>query len=89
VLRPGGFLIVTQITPIDGVTRGRSESTVRLCEEAGLQYWQHVIALLVPIQEGQLQPQCRRRARAHADLLVFRKPPPPVIEWQAAGAEAA
>jgi hypothetical protein len=99
VLRPGGFLVVTKSIQCARVRRERGESTVSLCEELGLQYWQHVIALLVPIRDGSVDPpRHTRRATAradanhvgHADLLVFRKPPTPApANQQAEAANAA
>ena len=33
--------------------------TVSLCAELGLAYWQHIVALLAPIDDGQLKPHQR------------------------------
>jgi hypothetical protein len=90
VLKPGGFLvIVTKNMCSNGLTRDLASDTIALCQQAGLQYWQHVIALHATIRGGQLltrpsfwQTQHRRRALAHGqrfhlvcheDLLVFRR----------------
>lgn len=90
VLKPGGFLvIVTKCMRTGGLARDLASDTIALCQQAGLDYWQHVIALHATIRDGQLlarpsfwQAQHRRRAlvggrRAHLvcheDVLVFRK----------------
>lgn len=90
VLRPGGFLAcITRSAELEGTPRDLGGETVPLCSELGLAYWQHVIALLVPIEDGQLKPRRARRRRrrqrgaptpprlAHADVHVFRKPTSP------------
>jgi modification methylase len=91
VLTPGGFLIaVTKDLRERGGLRDLAGDTIALCRAAGLQYWQHVIALLAAIRDGELIPypsffqltQIRkavaRRERTHVvvheDVLVFRKP---------------
>jgi hypothetical protein len=65
------------------VTRDLGGETVSLCAELGLAYWQHIIALLAPIDDSELTPhqhRDRRHAEAapsqvvHADVHVFRKP---------------
>jgi hypothetical protein len=91
LLRPGGLLIA--------VSRNQQQKdrlvdlaaqTIRAAEQAGLAYLQHVIALLAPVQAGQLRPRVtgwqRRTVRArlacgepaqhtvHADVLVFTAP---------------
>ena len=79
VLRPGGYLAVaTSSTP--GAGREPGAETVARCAKLGLRYWQHVVCLLVPIDNGALRPVHRpaRTADAtvvHRDLHVFRKPP--------------
>ena len=83
----------------EAVTAGQAESrsdgawAAGPCEELGLQYWQHIVALLVPVREGQLRSPRRgaagSRAASHADLFVFRKPSPATARSQAATAEAA
>ncbi|MDE3069124.1 MAG: hypothetical protein KGJ43_00145 [Acidobacteriota bacterium] len=89
VLRPGGFLAcISKSAELEGTPRDLGGETVPLCTELGLAYWQHVIALLVPIEDGQLKPRRPRRRRrcgdapaplrlAHADVHVFRKPTSP------------
>ena len=82
VLKPGGFLAVTKRLGHREAVSGFGGGTVRLCEQLGLQYWQHVIALLALITDGHLHPprhRCTQRdgndvETVHADLLVFRKP---------------
>jgi DNA modification methylase len=91
VLKPGGFLvIVTKKMRSSGHTRDLASDTIALCQQAGLDYWQHVIALHATIRDGKLrfrpsfwQTQHRRQALAsgqrthlvcHEDVLVFRKP---------------
>jgi hypothetical protein len=98
VLRPGGFLVISKSIGGDGAPPDLCSGAVGLCEDLGLQYWQHVVALLVPVREGQLRARCaatasRRAAEAvdaiHADVFVFRKPAPATAASQTAHAEAA
>jgi modification methylase len=91
VLKPGGFLIVvTKNLRLHGALNDLAGQTIALCRRAGLRYWQHVIALLATLEEGELvarpsfwQLLQTRRAIArgdrtqlvgHEDALVFRKP---------------
>lgn len=84
VLRPGGYLVtVSRGGGLEGTARDLGTETVSLCAELGLAYWQHIIALLVPIGAGQLKPHRRRRRHhaqpglpriVHQDVHVFRKP---------------
>jgi hypothetical protein len=85
VLRPGGYLVTaTSAAEMEGSARDLGAETVTLCAELGLAYWQHIVALLVPIQDGKLKPRRRRRRRqqawpapprvVHADVHVFHKP---------------
>lgn len=90
VLKPGGFLVtVTKDLRERGGLRDLAGDTIALCRASGLEYWQHVIALLAGIRDGELVPypsffqltQTRKAvARAertalvvHEDVLVFRK----------------
>lgn len=90
VLKPGGFLVaVTKDLRERGGLRDLAGDTIALCRAAGLEYWQHVIALLASIRDGQLVPypsffqltQTRKAVArgdrtalvAHEDVLVFRK----------------
>ena len=84
VLRPGGFLAAVTGGPQKRpLTRDLGGETVSLCAELGLAYWQHIIALLVPVDDSWLKPhqyRSRRRVEAapsrvvHADVHIFRKP---------------
>lgn len=85
VLRPGGYLVaITNGDELAGSSRDLGSETVSLCEELGLRYWQHIVALLVPIDGGQLKAPRRRRRRrdiepplpqiVHQNVHVFRKP---------------
>lgn len=91
VLKPGGFLVVvTKDLREKGALRDLAGMTTTLCTDVGLAYWQHVIALLATIREGELVPRPSfwqmlqtRKAQArdertqlvcHEDVLVFRKP---------------
>jgi hypothetical protein len=84
VLRPGGFLAaVTGGPQRQAIKRDLGGKTVSLCAELGLAYWQHIVALLAPIDDSQLRPHQHRNRRhaegahsqvVHADVHVFRKP---------------
>ncbi len=85
VLRPGGYLVaVSTGDELHGSGRDPGSETVSLCAELGLRYWQHIVALLVPIDDGQLKASPRRRRRrgadptspqiVHQNVHVFRKP---------------
>jgi hypothetical protein len=91
LLRPGGLLVaVARTQQHAGRLVDHTTATIRAAEEAGFAYLQHVIALLAPVQAGQLQPRVsawqRRSLRArlargeraqlgvHADVLVFAAP---------------
>jgi hypothetical protein len=71
-LNPGAFLVLAAVD-----ARGRLGAIVQACQQQGLQYWQHVVAL----HPGELEPQpvavegtgCRS-LRRHRDLLIFRRP---------------
>jgi hypothetical protein len=90
-LKPGGFLVVvTKNLRAGGALHDLAGETVELCQQAGLLYWQHVIALHAAIRGSELVPRpsfwqlsTTRRALArgerlhlvcHEDVLVFRKP---------------
>ena len=89
-LKPGGFLItVTKNLRAGGEMHNLAGETVALCQQAGLLYWQHVIALHAAIRGSELvarpsfwQLSTIRKALArgervqlvcHEDVLVFRK----------------
>src|SRR5207237_6282635 len=105
-LKPGGFLVtVTKDLRERGGLRDLAGDTVALCRAAGLQYWQHVIALLAAIRDGELVPYpsffqltAIRKALVrgdrihlvcHEDVLVFRKLPAAERPARVADAEAA
>jgi hypothetical protein len=82
LLRPGGFLALARGT---GATRSDALcDVVRACQDNGLQYWQHVIALRADLTDGnesgtRTKPERTSTAKAvqarrhHRDLLVFRR----------------
>jgi modification methylase len=90
-LKPGGFLVVvTKNLRAGGAMHDLAGDTVELCQQSGLLYWQHVIALHAAIRDSRLVPRpsfwqlsTTRKALArgsrihlvcHEDVLVFRKP---------------
>ena len=90
-LKPGGFLVVvTKNLRSGGALHNLAGDTVALCQQAGLLYWQHVIALHAAIRDSELVPRpsfwqlsTTRKALArgervqlvcHEDVLAFRKP---------------
>jgi modification methylase len=89
-LKPGGFLVaVTKNLRAGRALYDLAGTTVDLCQQTGLLYWQHVIALHAAIRDDQLVPRpsfwqlsTTRKALArgerihlvcHEDVLVFRK----------------
>ena len=64
LLKPGGFLALLLSPPLSR-RPDQPRRTIRLLEQAGLSYWQHVIAL------------CGSTELIHRDLLVFRRPQAP------------
>ncbi len=89
-LKPGGFLVVvTKNLRAGGALHDLASTTVELCQQTGLLYWQHVIALHAAIRGSELVPRpsfwqlsTTRKALArgerihlvcHEDVLVFRK----------------
>lgn len=91
MLKPGGFLVtVTKELRSGGALHNLAGNTIQLCEQAGLRYWQHVIALLATIRDDDLiaRPSFWQRTQTrkalergeqvalvvHEDVLVFRKP---------------
>jgi hypothetical protein len=82
LLRPGGFLVVAPIPANRELAPGDpAGELVQLCQSHGLLYWQHVIALCVPIRNDRLEAEQRPAnggaQRCHLDLLVLRKPDSP------------
>jgi hypothetical protein len=91
LLRPGGLLVtVTKNTRRQERLNDLATTTVRLAEQAGFGYLQHLIALHAAVRDGRLvarpsfwQLTQTRRARArgepchlvvHEDVLVFTTP---------------
>ena len=76
LLKPGGFLVLAATDmPADAAGSDQVSELVRVGQSHGLQYWQHVIVLHAPIEDGQLQPAGTAAGdRCHGDLLAFRKP---------------
>jgi hypothetical protein len=82
VLRPGGYFVaITTADELDSAARDTASETVSHCEELGLHYWQHIVALLVPIEGGELKAtHTRQHANdatpriVHQNVHVFRKP---------------
>lgn len=91
VVKPGGFVvIVTKDLRKRGRLRNLAGETVELCQQAGLDYWQHIVALLATIRDDELIPRpsfwqiTQTRAAlargelpllvCHEDVLVFRRP---------------
>jgi len=89
-LNPGAFLVLA----LDGA-HGPLGAIVRACQQQGLQYWQHIVA----IDPGQLVPEgsggsaagdAAGSLRCHRDLLVFRRPAQAdAVASEAASAEVA
>ncbi len=92
MLTPGGYLVVvTKNLRSHGRLRNLAGDTVALCQHAGLDYWQHVIALLVGIRDSELRARPslwqllhtrnalqngeRTQLVCHEDVLVFRREP--------------
>ena len=105
-LKPGGFLaVVTKNLRAGGELHDLAGDTVELCQQTGLLYWQHVIALHAAIRDSELVPRpsfwqlsTTRRALArgerlhlacHEDVLVFRKPDPGAAPARRQGTRAA
>jgi len=81
-LAPGGFLALARGTR--DTRSDRLGAVVRACQENGLHYWQHVIALTPGLMDGDESAarsnaarmstaRARRAVRRHHDLLVFRR----------------
>jgi len=93
MLSPGGYLVlVTKNLRADGALRNIAGDTITLCQQTGLVFQQHIIALLAALRDGELLPRPSyfqlthiRQARArgerthlvcHEDVLVFQRPLP-------------
>jgi len=88
-LKPGAYLV---LAPEDA--RDRLGAIVHACQQNGLQYWQHVVALDPAAYNGQPSgrdaAEGRRSIRCHRDLLVFRRPAQAdAVASEAASAEVA
>jgi len=83
-LKPGSFLVLA----LDGA-HGPLGAIVRACQQQGLQYWQHIVALdprqLVTERGGGATGDAARSLRCHRDLLVLRR----AAQADAAASEAA
>lgn len=98
LLRPGGFLALARGTR--GTDAGALGHVVRTCQQSGLQYWQHVIALTPEraasdASGAHAEVACTSRGltedravRCHYDLLVFRRPADAIADTTVAAAEA-
>jgi modification methylase len=90
MLRPGGYLVlVTKNLRADGALRNIAGDTITLCQQIGLVFQQHIVALLAALRDGELLPRPSyfqlthvRQARArgertqlvcHEDVLVFQR----------------
>jgi len=91
LLAPGGYLVlVTKNMRAGGRLTNLSGDTITLCENIGLVYWQHIVALLATVTEDTLRPRPslwqllnlrhalakgeRTHLVCHEDVLVFQKP---------------
>ena len=91
MLSPGGYLVlVTKNLRADGALRNIAGDTITLCQQIGLVFQQHIVALLAALRDGELLPRPSyfqlthvRQARArgerthlvcHEDVLVFQRP---------------
>lgn len=78
VVKPGGFVVV--VARAQRQRANVAAETVSIAESVGLPFWQHVIALLVPIKTSQLAAEKRETVLAeldrtcHEDVLIFRRP---------------
>lgn len=91
MLTPGGYLVlVTKNMRAGGTMRNIAGDTITLCQQIGLAFDQHIVALLAVVRDGGIYPRPSyyqmtsvRRALArgerahlvcHEDVLVFRTP---------------
>ena len=86
LLTPGGiFVVLTHSDQAGGVLQDPSGLVVAAGQQADLLYLQHLVLLLTPVRDGRLAPAepsedepraaSARHSRAHADALVFVRPP--------------
>jgi hypothetical protein len=86
-LKPGAFIVLVRGDEHHGLG-----GVVHACQQQGLQYWQHVVALDPAEREREAEPRElneRRARRCHRDLLVFRRDTDAVERAGAAAAVAA
>jgi hypothetical protein len=86
-LKPGAFIVLVRGDESHGLG-----AVVHACQQQGLQYWQHVVALDPAEREREAEPRElseRRARRCHRDLLVFRRDTGAVERASAAAAVAA
>jgi modification methylase len=58
LLAPGGFLVlVTKNMRAGGTLSNLAGDSTRLCQQVGLDYWQHIVALLATVHDGELRPR--------------------------------
>jgi hypothetical protein len=91
MLKPGGYLVlVTKNMRWRGALRNIAGDTTVICQQLGLIYQQHIVALLATLRDDGLLPRPSyfqitqiRRSRAlgrrthlvcHEDVLVFERP---------------
>jgi len=81
LLAPGGYLaIVTRAEQVHGRLIDESPASVKLAENAGLLYLQHIVALTASISDGSLIADGCALARGdrcvvtHTNVLIFLKP---------------
>ena len=78
VVKPDGFVVV--VARAERRNANVVAKTIQAAADAGLLFWQHVVALLVPIRAGRLAADERETLLAeldgicHEDVLVFRRP---------------
>ncbi len=92
MLKPGGYLVlVTKNLRADGAMRNIAGDTITLCQQSGLRFQQHIIALLVALRDDELFPRPsyfqlthvrhalargeRQHLVCHEDVLVFQRDP--------------
>ncbi len=93
MLSPGGYLVlVTKNLRADGAMRNIAGDTITLCQQIGLLFQQHIVALLAALREDCLLPRPsyfqlthvrhalakgeRTHLVCHEDVLVFQKRDP-------------
>jgi modification methylase len=99
LLKRGGFFVLV-LPPWTGRRVDPLGEAVGALEQAGLRYWQHVIALTAAVRKGGLVPGPRTHLAAageagkvamqsrHLDVLVFRRPERALLAAEAAANQA-